>query len=147
MVERESGAAGEEMSGSLPGQERGMTTKALCDAYLAALNEGSVARVLSLFESDAFVVSPLYGTMPAAKFYADLFADTSRSETRFVDLFESASGVALQFHYRWTLRDGRVVEFDCVDVFRLNPERTRFTSLTIIYDTAPIRSDFDAVHS
>lgn len=124
-----------------------MTPKELCEQYLSALNEGSVARVLSLFEQDAVVVSPLYGTMPAARFYADLFADTNRSETRFVDLFESAAGaVALQFHYRWTLSSGRVVEFDCVDVFRLNADRSRFVSLTIIYDTAPLRADFDAVH-
>lgn len=124
-----------------------MTPKELCEQYLSALNEGSVARVLSLFEQDAVVVSPLYGTMPAARFYADLFADTNRSETRFVDLFESVAGaVALQFHYRWTLSSGRVVEFDCVDVFRLNADRSRFVSLTIIYDTAPIRADFDAVH-
>lgn len=125
-----------------------MTTKELCERYLAALNEGSVERVLSLFEPGASVVSPLYGTMLATRFYAELFADTHRSQTRFVDLFESASGsVALQFHYRWTLSSGCVVEFDCVDLFRLNADRTRFAGLTIVYDTAPIRDDFSAVHA
>lgn len=122
-----------------------MTPKELCEQYLAALNEGSIDRVLALFEPDAYVLSPLYGRMPVAPFYAGLFGDTNRSETTFVNLFESASGpVALQFHYRWTLKSGRVVEFDCVDVFALNADRSRFTSLTIIYDTAPLREDFDA---
>lgn len=125
-----------------------MTPKELCEQYLAALNAGNVERVLTLFDKDAFVVSPLYGRMPAAPFYRALFNDTSRSETTFVDLFESGSGaVALQFHYRWTLTSGRVVEFDCVDVFALNEDRTRFASLAIIYDTAPLRVDFDAVRS
>jgi len=124
-----------------------MTPKELCEQYLAALNAGSVERVLALFDADAFVVSPLYGRLPVAPFYRDLFGDTSRSETSFVDLFESAAGsIALQFHYRWTLRSGRVVEFDCVDVFALNDNRSRFANLTIIYDTAPLRADFDAVH-
>jgi hypothetical protein len=122
-----------------------MTPRELCEQYLAALNAGSVERVLALFDADAFVVSPLYGRMLVAPFYRELFGDTNRSETTFVDLFESAAGsVALQFHYRWTLKSGRVVEFDCVDVFAFNADRSRFASLTIIYDTAPLRSDFDA---
>lgn len=122
-----------------------MTPKELCEHYLAALNASDVERVLSLFDKDAFVLSPLYGRMSADTFYRDLFRDTSRSETRFVNLFESESGsVALQFHYRWTLSSGTVVEFDCVDVFALNADRSRFSSLTIIYDTAPLRADFEA---
>ncbi|WP_420474052.1 nuclear transport factor 2 family protein [Noviherbaspirillum sp. ST9] len=122
-----------------------MTTKELCEQYLTALNEGKLERVLALFEPDASVLSPLYGRMPVAPFYAGLFGDTNRSETTFVNMFESASGaVALQFHYRWTLKNGRMVEFDCVDVFSLNADRSRFSSLTIIYDTAPLREDFDA---
>ena len=117
----------------------------LCEQYLAALNEGNLEGILALFEPDARVVSPLYGTVPVAPFYAGLFGDTNRSETRFVNLFESVSGpVALQFHYRWTLRSGRVVEFDCVDVFDLNADRSRFSGLTIIYDTAPLRDDFES---
>ena len=122
-----------------------MTPKELCERYLAALNEGSIERVLALFDADARVMSPLYGKMPVALFYSGLFGDTNRSETTFINLFESASGaVALQFHYRWTLKSGRVVEFDCVDVFALNPDRSRFSGLTIIYDTAPLREDFEA---
>ncbi|HYD95187.1 MAG TPA: nuclear transport factor 2 family protein [Noviherbaspirillum sp.] len=125
-----------------------MTTRELCERYLGALNAGNVAQVLALFDQDAMVLSPLYGRMPAGRFYADLFADTGRSETRFVNLFESPSGqVALQFHYRWTLSTGRVVEFDCVDVFELNADRSLFAGLTIIYDTAPLRADFEAARS
>jgi hypothetical protein len=125
-----------------------MTPKELCEQYLAALNDGNVERVLALFEADAYVLSPLYGKVPVAPFYAGLFGDTNRSETTLINLFESVSGpVALQFHYRWTLKSGRVVEFDCVDVFALNADRTRFSSLTIIYDTAPLREDFEAARS
>lgn len=122
-----------------------MTVKELCQQYLSALDEGNVERVLALFDKDAHVLSPLYGEMPVAPFYTGLFGDTNRSETTFINLFESEAGpVALQFHYRWTLSSGRVVEFNCVDVFTLNADRSRFSGLTIIYDTAPLREDFDA---
>ena len=53
--------------------------------------------------------------------------------------------MALHFRYRWTLAGGRNVSFNCVDVFELSADRQRFAKLTIIYDTAPLRSDFNAV--
>ena len=122
----------------------------LCEAYLEALNAGSIERVLALFEHDAVVDSPLYGTMPVAPFYAELFSDTNRSQTRLLHIFDmasDASAVALHFQYHWTLKSGREVEFECVDVFELNADRSRFTRLKIIYDTAPIRSAFAEVRS
>jgi len=53
---------------------------------------------------------------------------------------ESKSLVALQFKYVWTLANGDIVEFECVDVFQPNADRTNFAELKIIYDTYPIRS-------
>ncbi|MFD2271355.1 nuclear transport factor 2 family protein [Undibacterium arcticum] len=122
-----------------------MNTEQLCNHYLAALNEGNLDKVLSLFDPNGVVMSPLYGAMAVGPFYRDLFADTSRSATKLLNVFEnanSASSVALHFHYMWTLRSGKVVEFECVDVFELTPARDKFAKLTIIYDTAPLRADF-----
>lgn len=127
-----------------------MHTEQLCKAYLAALNGGDLDKVLSLFAPGAMVVSPLYGTMPVASFYRDLFADTGQSVTRLLNIFdksEAGTSVALHFHYTWTLASGKVVAFECVDVFELTPTRDRFTKLTIIYDTAPLRADFNASHA
>lgn len=126
-----------------------MGAENLCKAYLAALNEGDLGKVLSLFTPDGVVVSPLYGTVAVEPFYRGLFADTSRSLTRLQHVFEAREGnaVALHFHYTWTLKSGKVVEFECVDVFELAPARDRFAKLTIIYDTAPLRVDFEASHA
>lgn len=124
-----------------------MTTQDLCQRYLTALNTGDLAGVCALFVPEAVVVSPLYGTRPAHEFYADLFADTARSQTTLLTLFETASSkrsVALHFRYVWTLSSGKVVEFECVDVFELATDGNAFTRMTIIYDTAPLRADFDA---
>lgn len=117
----------------------------ICRQYLDALNEGNLEKVLSLFDPNAVVVSPLYGEIPATTFYRDLFADTNRSETQLLNIFDSIGGnstVALHFHYIWTLKSRKIVEFECVDVFEISPDRKKFTKLKIIYDTAPIRTDF-----
>jgi ketosteroid isomerase-like protein len=118
----------------------------ICKHYLDALNNGSLEKVLSLFAPNALVVSPLYGERPATTFYKELFADTNRSDTRLLHIFHSTGGnpaVALHFQYRWTLKSGKIVEFECVDVFETTPDRKQFTKLTIIYDTAPLRAAFD----
>ena len=119
----------------------------ICKQYLDALNESSLEKVLSLFDPDAVVVSPLYGEMPATTFYKALFADTNRSETKLLNIYNSIgenSSVALHFHYIWTLKSGKIVEFDCVDIFEITPEHKKITKLKIIYDTAKIRADFNA---
>ena len=124
-----------------------MTPRDLCVAYLAALDASDLATVQAMFTPEAKVVSPLYGTIDARNFYAALFADTQQSDTRLLNVFDTSDGggsVALHFQYVWTLKDGNVVTFECVDVFELSEDRQLFDRLTIIYDTAPLRADFQA---
>lgn len=126
-----------------------MTIEELCKRYLAALNAGNLDGVLSLFAPKATIVSPLYGVVEAKEFYTGLFADTNRSVIKLMNIFMpigNGQSVALHFHYTWTLKSGRVVQFECVDVFELTPDRQAFEKLTIIYDTAPIRADFEESH-
>jgi ketosteroid isomerase-like protein len=124
-----------------------MSPAELCQRYLAALERADLEAVLALFTPDAEVVSPLYGTQPATAFYRALFADTARSRTTLLNVFVPAGdgqACALHFRYEWTLASGRTVNFECADVFALNPAGDRFTRLTILYDTAPLRADFHA---
>lgn len=124
-----------------------MTLDDLCNRYLDALNVGDLEGVRALFTADAEIVSPLYGVRPAQDFYAELFADTSRSQTTLLNIFDRSTegrSVALHFRYVWTLASGKIVEFECVDVFELTEDRHLFARMTIIYDTAPLRADFDA---
>ncbi|MGC8492697.1 MAG: nuclear transport factor 2 family protein [Syntrophobacteraceae bacterium] len=120
----------------------------LCNQYLSALNAGDLQKVLSLFDSKAMVVSPLYGLVEAQRFYRELFEDTNRSKTTLQHVFEAENtpSVALHFHYSWTLKSGKVVDFECVDVIELTPDGKKFAKLTIIYDTAPLRADFAESH-
>lgn len=126
-----------------------MHPEELCKRYLSALNEGNLEGVLSLFVPKATIVSPLYGAIDAENFYRELFADTNRSVTRLLNIFlpsGNSPSVALHFHYVWTLKSGKIVQFECVDVFELTADRQQFSKLTIIYDTAPLRADFEESH-
>lgn len=123
-----------------------MPAHPLCSAYLHALNEGNLSAVLSLFTPDAQVLSPLYGAKRASDFYRELFDDTNRSVTRLKTVFDHAdtgSSIALHFEYDWTFQNGQLVQFECVDIFELTEDGKYFKSLKIIYDTAPLRADFE----
>ena len=85
----------------------------------------------------------------ARGFYTDLFADTARSETELLNIFENSGtggAVALHFRYRWTLADGTRKPFEVVDVIEMAADGQRFGRLTILYDTAPLRADWGKVH-
>ncbi|MEE3650987.1 MULTISPECIES: nuclear transport factor 2 family protein [unclassified Brenneria] len=123
-----------------------MSSQQLCSDYLNALNAGDLQSVLSLFTPDAVVQSPLYGSCKVSDFYYELFNDTSRSDTTLLNVFNTSSSsntIALHFNYKWTFANDEVVNFECVDVFRINKDKPVFESITIIYDTAPIRQQFE----
>ncbi len=128
--------------------ETKMTVKNLCEQYLAALNAGDLETVRALFTADGIIVSSLYGVCPAYNFYAMLFADTERSRTELLNIFEGpADRIALHFNYVWTLANGKTATFECVDICELSDDRQKFRKITIIYDTAHLRDDFGLLHA
>ena len=112
----------------------------IADAYLQSLQTADLEGVLSLFDPQGIVISPLYGQRPAPEFYRLLFRDTQHSETQVLDIMTNTQNKCLMvyFNYRWTLLKGEIASFDCVDLFRLNHDH-KIESLRIIYDTFPIR--------
>lgn len=116
--------------------------EALGTAYLEALQAGDAERIAALFAPDGVVISPLYGQMPALEFYATLGAVTEGSETTLKRVLLGASDASIAFHfdYRWTLAGGAVVNFEVVDIVEMAPGSDRFATLTILYDTAPLRA-------
>lgn len=109
--------------------------------YLEYLQAGNATAILSLFDAQATVLSPLYGQRSAEEFYQTLFEDTQKSETRILDLMTNTrnKSLALYFNYQWWLAKGEMVSFDVVDLFRFNHDH-KIVTLHIIYDTHPIRS-------
>lgn len=113
--------------------------------YLHHLHAGNTEGLIAVFEDDGIVHSPFLGTMSAATFFKKLAQASSASVITPIDLFSSVQPVtdvmrvAAYFRYDWTLNDGRVVNFICVDVFSFRPGSARIQEMHIVYDTHPLR--------
>lgn len=121
-----------------------MTHEETIKKYLVQLESGDLETMLSLFSPDAVVNSPLYGQVLAVDFYKDLFADTSKSVITLKHVLSGDQpGVAAgHFQYDWTMKDGTPTTFECVDMFYFAPDG-KIREMTIIYDTAKLRSSFE----
>lgn len=114
-------------------------------AYLQHLNASDTTGLISTFEADGVVHSPFLGTMKARDFFPKLAQASRQSVITVIDLFASVQPsddtvrVAAYFRYDWTLSDGRLVDFTCVDVFEFRPGKDRIDSMHIVYDTHPLR--------
>ncbi|MEA1993680.1 MAG: nuclear transport factor 2 family protein [Euryarchaeota archaeon] len=112
--------------------------------YVKALENESYDEVMSLFAENAVVVSPLYGRMDASLFYRDLFEDTQKSTITPLNLFTAKNNGrtgAVHFLYTWTLKNGTITSFECVDIVQFASDG-KIQQLTIIYNTAAIREEF-----
>lgn len=116
-------------------------------SYLKALNASDTAALIATFEPEGMVISPFLGNMGARDFFPKLAQASSLSVITPIDLFASVepatqgTRVAAYFRYDWTLKDGKVVTFTCVDVFDFAPASDRIAKMTIIYDTHPLREE------
>jgi hypothetical protein len=125
-----------------------MTPKDLADTYLDALSRSDLSAVLAIFRPGATVHSPLYGPIPAAKFYPELFADTGRAKLNLLGVAEGAKTdggplITVWFQFDWRLPSGQPADFECVDVLELADDG-RIDTLHIIYDTVTARPAFEA---
>jgi hypothetical protein len=114
----------------------------LCRKYQHAINNGQFDRALAFFASNATVTTPIAGTMTAVEYHDQLVRHTKQAIVRLRNIFEglnSAPSIAMHLHYTWILKTGKVIEFNGVDLYEFTPDRKKFSSLTIIYDSAPVR--------
>jgi len=110
--------------------------------YLLALEAGDVARIVSLFEPDGWVLSPFLGRVAVREFFPKVVDASSGTKLTVHDILISSEGqprAVGYFLYDWWLKDGSKVSFECADVFTFNPKTGKILSMVILYDTYPIR--------
>ena len=101
--------------------DRAGQAETLCRRYLAALESGDLDAILACFAPDAIANSPV---------------------------FVSTSGpprAAVHVAYTRAIAGHPPATIDVVDVFDLTPDGDRIAAVTIVYDTAPVRKDFEPV--
>lgn len=117
--------------------------KKLIDAYFKYLMTADLNAVLTLFEKNALIKSPMYGSTNVECFYATLFCDTDKSDITVLNIYQGVKNNrewAALIHYDWQMRNGVNYDFLCVDVFRFSAS-LHISELTIIYDTFLLREN------
>ena len=118
----------------------------LCRSYLAAMESGDLEALLANFADDATATSPISGKQSARDFYSYVMRVTSARTMELRTIFIGISDpirAAIHIGYTRTVGSGKPATIEGVDVFELTGDGSKFASVTIIYDTAPVRSDFD----
>jgi len=118
----------------------------LCRSYLAAMESGDVEVLLANFTDDATATSPISGEHAAREFYEYVMRVTSSRKMVLKTIFIGTSEptrAAVHISYTRTVGDGRPATIEGVDIFDLTDDLTKFAAVTILYDTAPVRSDFN----
>ena len=118
-----------------------LTKREIAKSYLDLLAKADITELLGLFDTNATVDSPIYGTKNAKLFYTELFDDTNNSSLYLKGIFEDSDtgDLALFFSYGWTMSNGKHVNFDVVDILRFTQD-LKILSLQIIYDTVQSRA-------
>jgi hypothetical protein len=126
------------------------TVEGLCRNYLAAMESGDLEAVLANFTDDATATSPISGQHSARDFYEYVMRVTSNRSMALRTIFVGASDpsrAAVHVDYTRTVGNGKASTIEAVDIFELTEDRSRFAAVTIIYDTAPVRSDFERLEA
>ena len=109
--------------------------------YIEFLSTDNTEGIIELFADSGKVQSPIYGEKSAREFYKTLAEDTHNSELQLIEIFENVNSgnIALYFEYKWTVKSGKIVEFDVVDIIEFD-DQNKIVSLKIIYDTVVSRA-------
>lgn len=110
--------------------------------YFVLLTASDIDGIVGLFDPNGHVNSPFLGRMKASDFFAKLGNASAVSKLTVFDVLlgENGDSAAAHFEYDWTLKSGDQIVFEGVDYFKFTPDG-KFDSLSIFYDTHPVRED------
>lgn len=115
---------------------------ALVKSYFERMTAGDIEGIIALFDDDGFVLSPFLGKMDVRPFFEKLNAASTASKLTVFDILlgTDKETAAAHFRYQWTLEDGSELDFQGIDYFTF-AESGKFRSLSIFYDTHPLREE------
>ncbi len=110
--------------------------------YFERLSASDIKGIVQLFGTGAYVDSPFLGRMDATAFFEKLGNASSKNTLTVFDVLlgENGDSAAAHFQYDWTLASGDRLTFQGIDYFKFDEAGT-FASMSIFYDTHPLRQD------
>ena len=117
----------------------------LCYQYIAAVEQGDLDALLALFTPNALVSSPIFGACSVKSFYAYIFRSISNRTMVLRNILYGGvktNQVAIYLSYTRSVEGRDPATIDVVDLFDFTDDFSAFSSVKIIYDTAPIHGDF-----
>ncbi|OKL43305.1 hypothetical protein [Pseudovibrio exalbescens] len=123
-----------------------MKAQALCEEYTHRLERNDLDRLMELFTKEAVVQSPIFDEQRAKDFYTYVLTQITGRSIRIKSIMVSPSNptrASIHARYNRQVTGSLPQTIDLVNVFRLNPTLDRIEEVTIIYDTAKVRQDFD----
>jgi hypothetical protein len=129
----------------VPDRANAMTSEAkiaYIRKYFERMTASDIDGIISMFESDAYVLSPFLGKMPASDFFKKLGNASNASKLTVFDVLlgEHGNSGAAHFEYDWILASGEQIVFQGIDYFKFS-DGDKFASMSIFYDTHPVRED------
>ena len=118
----------------------------LCRSYVAAMESSDLEALLANFTNCATATSPISGKQSVRDFYSYVMRVTSGRSMELKTVFVGASEpllVAIHIAYTRRVGDGKPATVEGVDIFELTEDTNKFAKVTIIYDTVPVRADFN----
>lgn len=114
----------------------------LCRRYQGAINRKDLPAVLDLFVPGAIAKAPISGMLQVGEFFPRLFRHDKICIARLSNIFESmgaAKATALRYDCTCVLKNGKLINFDCLTIFEIDEDRKRFSSVSIYYDASDLR--------
>lgn len=124
-----------------------MSYESVIRQYFQDVENANFEAIMSHFEKNSVVVSPIYGERPAIEYFTAIFSDTKTVKVVIQNIFfgqDQQNTVMAQFRFDWIMKDNQSTSFDCIDVFEfVSPESDKIKKLTIIYDSYLSRTKFN----
>lgn len=110
--------------------------------YFDRMTASDIDGIINMFEPDGYVLSPFLGKMLAVDFFKKLGNASNASKLTVFDVLlgENGNSGAAHFEYDWILASGEQIVFQGIDYFRFG-DNSKFASMSIFYDTHPLRED------
>jgi hypothetical protein len=110
--------------------------------YRKAVKERNFNAILSLFSSDAVIVTPLKGSCDVRTYHEWLFATVKKSTVKVINAFQALNGeisIAVQANYEWLMHDEKIINFGGMSVFEFTADKKKIKKMSTFYDTSLVR--------